>query len=223
MADAATDPKDRGRLDVIRAALRGSGWTIVGALARGLFRGAVAGALAGIAVGELLALLFAALGWIPAGFFCPPFLWYGVWGFAGGLPVGILWGGSLGVAEAVRRTLFPVLSGLALQPDAAGGPVPDAAGAAARGPEPLTGGWRGWILEWFIGGAAVMGLQAVESLVRSGEVDVARRRAALENACRGGGGALGDALFMAFVIPLALVLLCVAVMILLPPLLVWFR
>jgi hypothetical protein len=230
MTAATTDPARRNRLDVIHSYLRGAGRTIVREVTRGLFRGAVAGALAGVAVCELLALLLAALGWIPGGFFCPPFLWYGIWGFAGGLPTGLLWGGSLGVARAVHRTLSPVLIGLALQSDAAEAPAPGAdaappagtgAAGAAPAPVPLSGGWRGWILEWFIGGAAVQGLQAVESLARSGEIDVTRRRTALENACQGAGGVLGDALFMAFIIPLALVLLFVAGMMLLPPLLVW--
>ncbi len=214
----------RGRLQIVRGALR-SGWGgFVRPLARGLWRGAVVGVLAGIAAGGLLCALFGALSWIPEGFFLPPVLWYGFWGVAGGLPTGLLLGAREGIIGAGERSLLPVFEPLADRIGAMAGrkedePADPAATDPAPPPRRLTGGWRGWILDLLIGSAAGRAMGAVEAAAR--ERDPARRRQALLEASRETGACLGDTLVFVFLLPAGLVLLLVLAMLLLPPALVW--
>jgi hypothetical protein len=224
MAEAMNTPARRERLKIVRGALRAGWGGFVRPLARGLWRGAVIGILAGIAAGELLCALFGLLGWLPEDFFCPPALWYGLWGIAGGLPTGLLLGAREGLIGAGEQSLLPVFEPLADRIGAMAGrkedePADPAAVDKAPSPTRLTGGWRGWILDLLIGSAAGRAMGALEAAARERDPD--RRREALREASRETGACLGDTLVFVFLIPAGLVLLLVLAMLLLPPALVW--
>jgi hypothetical protein len=225
MDESGTGPAaaDARGMETLRGALR-EAVASSRPLLRGLAFGAAIGALAGIAIGGLALSGFAAAGRISPRFFCPPALWYGIAGLIGGLPAGLVLGARAGLVGAARRALLPVFESLAGRLAArAAGAESDPAGDSARDAAPaaalLTRGWRGRLLNLAVGRMAGRALAGAEGVAREG--DAARRRAAVDAACRSVAGALGDALLALFTVPVAVSLLLALAMLLLPPAFAW--